>query len=139
MVYGELGVLPLQVAIDKCIIGYWFRLLCKHTSAYSYCIYRMTLTLFSNNQYKTYLIYKVKSIIDNCSSSYMWGNQSTLDNTICKNIMYGGINDIALNRWYTDASVSFLCTQYIHFKQQLCFEKYLLLPNNNIQYLYNAL
>ena len=25
MVYGELGVVPLQVAIDKRIIGYWFR------------------------------------------------------------------------------------------------------------------
>ena len=29
MVYGELGVLPIQVAIDKRIIGYWFRLLSK--------------------------------------------------------------------------------------------------------------
>ena len=29
MVYGELGVLPLQVAIDKRIIEYWFRLISK--------------------------------------------------------------------------------------------------------------
>ena len=33
MVYRELGGLPLQVAIDKRIIGYWFRLLSKHHSA----------------------------------------------------------------------------------------------------------
>ena len=51
MVYGELGVLPLQVAIAKRIIGYWFRLLSKHHSVYSYCIYRMALTLFSNDLY----------------------------------------------------------------------------------------
>ena len=38
MVYGELCVLPQQVAIDKRIIEYWFRLLSKHHSAYSYCI-----------------------------------------------------------------------------------------------------
>ena len=52
MVYGGLGVLPLQVAIDKRIIGYLFRLLSKHHSAYSYCIYRMPFTLFSNDLYK---------------------------------------------------------------------------------------
>ena len=59
MVYGELGVLPLQIAIDKCIIGYWFRLLSKHHSAYSYYINRMTSTLFSNGLYKTHCNYKL--------------------------------------------------------------------------------
>ena len=71
IVYGELGVLPLQVAIDKRIIGYWFRLLSKQHSAYSYCIYKMALTLFLNNLYKTHWICKVKSIFDNCRLSYM--------------------------------------------------------------------
>ena len=76
MVYGELGVLPIQVAIDKRIIGYWFRLLSKHHSAYSYCIYRMALTLFSNDLYKTHWICKVKIILDNCGLSYMWENHA---------------------------------------------------------------
>ena len=80
MVYGELRVLPLQVAIDKRIIGYWFRLLSTHHSAYSYCIYRMALTLFSNDLYKTHWICKVKSILDNCGLSYMWEYQCTLGN-----------------------------------------------------------
>ena len=130
MVYGELGVLPLQVAIDKRIIRYWFRLLCKHHSAYSYCIYRMALTLFSNDLYKTHWICKVKSILDNCGLSYMWENQCTLDNSTCKNIIFRHIDDIALNRWYTDLSVSSLCTFYRQFKQKLCFEKYLLMSNS---------
>ena len=38
MVYGELGVLHLEVAIDERIIEDWFRLLSKHYSTYSYCI-----------------------------------------------------------------------------------------------------
>ena len=54
MTYGELDVLPLHVAIDKRISGYWFRLLSKHHSAYSYCICRMALTLFPNDLYKTH-------------------------------------------------------------------------------------
>ena len=88
MVYGELRVLPLQVAIDKRIIGYWVRLLSKHHSAYSYCIYRMALTLFPNDLFKTHWICKVKSILDNCGLSCIWGNQCTLDNSTCKNIIF---------------------------------------------------
>ena len=98
MVYGELGVLSLQVAIDKRKIGYWFRLLSKHHSAYSYCIYRMALALFPDDLYKTHWICKVKSILDNCEISYMWENQCTLDNSTCKNIIFRRIDDIALNR-----------------------------------------
>ena len=46
MVYVELRVLALQLAIDKRMIRYWFRLLSKHRSAHSYCIYKITLTFF---------------------------------------------------------------------------------------------
>ena len=101
MIYDDLGVLPLQVAIEKGIIGYWFRLLSKHHSAYSYCIYRMVLALFSNYLYKTHWICKVKSILDNCGLSYTWENQCTLDNSACENVIFRRIDDIALNRWYT--------------------------------------
>ena len=34
---------------------------------------------------------KVKSLHDNCGLSYMWENQSTLDNNICRNIIFGRI------------------------------------------------
>ena len=90
----------------------------------------MALTLFSNDLYKTHWICKVKSILDNCGLSYMWENQCTLDNSTCKNIIFRRIDDIALNRWYTDLSVSSLCTFYRQLKQKLCFEKYLLMPNS---------
>ena len=76
----------------------------------------MTLTLFSNR--------------NNRGLSYMWENQCTLDNSTCKNIIFRRIDDIALNRWYTDLSVLFLCTFYRQFKQKLCFENYLLMPNS---------
>ena len=44
----------------------------------------------------------------------------------CKNIIVGRIDVIALNRWYTDLSLSSLCTVHYfrQFTQQLCFEKY---------------
>ena len=46
------------------------------------------------------------------------GNQSTLGNTICKNIFFSRIDDISLNKWYTDVLVSSLFTLYRQFKQQ---------------------
>ena len=56
----------------------------------------------------------------------MWENQSARDNSIlCRNIMLSSrIDDII------DLSVSSLCTLYRQFKQQLCFEKYLLMPSS---------
>ena len=65
----------------------------------------------------------VKSILDNYGLSYMLENQSTLDISICKNIIFRRIDDIALNRWYTDLSVSSSCTFYRQFKQKLYFLK----------------
>ena len=58
MVYGELDVLPLQIAIDKRIIAYWARQLSKHDSAYSYCLYRMELTLFTINHNTKHIGYE---------------------------------------------------------------------------------
>ena len=59
----------------------------------------------------------------------MWENQCTLDNSTCNDIIFRRIDDIGLKRWYTYLSDPSLCTFYSQFKQQLCFEKYLLMPN----------
>ena len=60
----------------------------------------------------------MKSIFDNCGLSCMWENQCTLNST-CKNIIFRRIDDIALNRWYTDLSVSSPCTLYSHKYEEL--------------------
>ena len=60
----------------------------------------------------------------------MWENQCTQDNSTFKNIIFRRIEDIVLNRCYTDLSVPSLCTFYRHFEQKLCFEKYLLMSNS---------
>ena len=44
-------------------------------------------------------------------------------------IPWSSYDDKVLNRWYTNVSISSLCKQCRQFKQQLCFKKYLYMPN----------
>ena len=41
MVYGEVGVLPLQVSVEKRVINYWLRLVNKNESTFTYIKYNI--------------------------------------------------------------------------------------------------
>ena len=79
MIYGEVGILPLQVTVAKNMINYWLRLLNKdeHTSAY--IMYKIIFTLFNRNEYKAKWLCKIKCILDTCGLSYIWNNHTTID------------------------------------------------------------
>ena len=130
MVYGEVGVLPLQVSVDKRLINYWLRILNKNDSTFSDIVYSIALKLFVKEEYKTYWLCRVQCILDSCGLSYMWDNQHEMNTTICQKVIHRKIEDIALQHWYTDISNSSMCVLYKLFKQTLHFEKYLLSSNN---------
>ena len=56
----------------------------------------------------------------------MWYNQHLIDAKQCKIITCKRIEDIALQKWYTDISISPICTLYGLFKKHLNFEKYII-------------
>ena len=97
MVYGEVGKLPLQVAIDKHLINYWLRILDKEESTLAYMIYRISLNLFSREEYKAKWLCKIKGVLDNCGLSYIWFQQDTIDTRKCKLLIHQKIEDIALH------------------------------------------
>ena len=116
--YGEIGKLPLQIKVDKQLITYWFRLLTKEDQTFAYIVYMIVLKLFLRDEYKARWLCRVKCILDNCGLSYMWYNQHLIDAKQCKIITYKRIEDIALQKWYTDISISPMCTLYRLFKNQ---------------------
>ena len=120
--YGEVGKLPLQVKVDKQLITYWFRLLTKDDQTLASIMYMFVLKLFLRDEYKACWLCRVKCILDNCSLSYMWYNQHLIDAKQCNMITCKRIEDVALQKWYTDISISTMCTLYRLFKS-ISFEK----------------
>ena len=86
----------------------------------------IVLKLFLRDEYKARWLCRVKCILDNCGLSYMWYNQHLIDAKQCKIITCKRIEDIALQKWYTDISISPMCTLYRLFKKHLNFEKYII-------------
>ena len=55
----------------------------------------------------------------------MWYNQHLINAKQYKIITCKRIEDIALQKWYTDISISPMCTLYRFFLKHLKFEKYI--------------
>ena len=65
MMYGDVGILPLQVTVDKQLISYWLRLLNKDESTLAHIIillYIIVLNLFVRDEYKVKWLCKVKTL-----------------------------------------------------------------------------
>ena len=112
IVYGEVGKLPLQTKVDKQLITYWLRLLTKDGRTFAYIVYMIVLKLFLWDENQACWLCRVKCILDNCGLSYMWYNQHLIDAKQCKIITCKRIEDLALQIWYTEISISPMCTLY---------------------------
>ena len=77
----------------------------------------IVLKLFLRDEYKARWLCRVKCILDNCGLSYIWYNRHLIDAKQCKIITCKRIEDIALQKWYTDISISPMCTLYRLFKK----------------------
>ena len=51
MVYGETGITPLHITIEKTMIGYWLPILMGSSSKLNYQIYKYILPLDMQNIY----------------------------------------------------------------------------------------
>ena len=116
MVYGEVGKLPLQVTIDKRRMSFLLYLLNKEEFSLAHIVYMIAHNVCVRDVYKAKRLCKVKNIVDNCSLSYLWLNQSMIDTNHAKQLIHTRIEEVALHNWYTDISTSSMCTMYRLFK-----------------------
>ena len=64
--------------------------------------------------YKDKWLCRVKTIVDNCSLSYLWLNPSMIDTNQAKQLMHTRIEEVALHNWYTYISTSSMCTIFCY-------------------------
>ena len=126
MVYGELGVMPVNIDVKTRMIVYWAKLICGNQGKISNLIYSLLYKLDQLNIFKSDWIHTIKSILNNSGFSGIWLSQSiphSADNLRDK--IKIRLKDQFIQQWYEGISHGGKCTNYRIFKKIFTFEKYL--------------
>jgi hypothetical protein len=131
MVYGELGVYPLQVYARSRIVNYWGRLLTGPQDKLSVVLYKVILELYQTGNVTFKWLNNVKTILDNSGLSNIWDTQTFPSLAWLKNHMKQISKDQFVQDWHSQIFDSGKCLNYRVFKTEFKCEPYILsLPDN---------
>ena len=95
MIYGELGITPLYVDIQKRIISFWCKLIENHeTFRLSSIIYNAIYVLHKENKIKCQWIDNVKTILCLQGFSGVWYSQSFISSNWLEKAMSQKLKDV---------------------------------------------
>ena len=135
MIYGELGRVPLSVAIKTRIVSYWHRLLTCPTQKLASTMYNIVSHIthmgFNELKWSSY----VKSILDECGLGYIWLNQHTTTREVSTSWLKAKVKtslcDQFSQNWQEMIDTNKNCQAYKCLKSTHGVEQYLLrLPFN---------
>ena len=132
MVYGELGVYPLEIHIKCRMLCYWSRLISgKHTKL-SYVMYQCLLYLDRTGLYTSPWVAFVKKLLNECGMSGIWLLQNVPNTIWFRKAVERRLKDQWITSWYHSLSTKTLCSNYKLFKSVYSMEAYLVkLPKSS--------
>lgn len=127
MVYGELGVMPVDIDIKSRLIGYWARLISGHQNKISNMVYLLLYKLDVLKLFHSDWINTVKTTLNLSGFSGIWLNQC-LPYSVAhfKTIFKIRLKDQFIQKWQTGISEGGKCTVYRIIKSSFGLETYLL-------------
>ena len=75
MIYGELGIFPIQLDIKLKMIAFWTRLLSGKDSKLSYLSYQLLYKLSVDNHFESPWLKFLRNVFDDTGFSYIWTTQ----------------------------------------------------------------
>ena len=82
IVYGELGVYPLEVDINCRMIKFWVRLIIRgRYSKLSFLMYCCLWQLYQESHYSSPLLTHIRNICNNFGMSWVWDSQTVVNAT----------------------------------------------------------
>lgn len=124
MIYGELGIFPLEIDIKMRILSFWCKLVASKETKLSSISYKLSYILFTENNCDVPFIRSVKRILDECGFSNVWDAQSFINESWLKNIVKLRLQDQYMQTWNTLVQESPKAVNYRIFKENFRFEKY---------------
>ena len=123
--YGELGRYPMSISRQIIMIKYWIKIL-KTDNPILFNMYTLLKNdANNNNKYSgTNWAYYIKAIFDKIGMSYIWQNQSDIENFNIKGSIQR-ILDIYKQSWYSNINNSNKLEYYCKYKHTFALEKYM--------------
>ena len=125
IVYGELGVYPLEVDIKCRMINFWVRLITGRNSKLSFLMYRCLLRLYQEGLYSSPWLIYIRNICNNCGMSFVWDSQSVINPTWFKKVIERRLRDQWITVWNANLGLKSICSSYKMYKDIYCLEDYL--------------
>ncbi len=132
IVYGELGVFPLEVCIKSSMMNYWSRLITGKNTKSSYIMYSYLLHLHTSGVYISSWLENIRNICIECSMSGIWLTQTINNPKWFKKAIEQKLKDLWINIWHRNLATKNICRTYKLYKEIYGTEDYLLeLSHNN--------
>ncbi|KAK6175976.1 hypothetical protein SNE40_014348 [Patella caerulea] len=123
MVYGELGVYPLQIYIKYRMINYRYKLVTGPRSKIAWVLYNTLYKSFEPNAWLNY----IKDALNSAGLSYIWDSQACNINANClKQFLLLRLKDQYQQEWNSTVHNTSKCKNYRLFKSTFIFEQYLI-------------
>lgn len=131
MIYGETGLLPLELQIKTRILNFWAKLINSKDEKICNVLYRTVHYLHVNNVVASPWVSFVSNIFNELGLTYYFESQQVINLTHFKNVVKCRLKDHFLQNWQATVADSHKCLVYRIYKKNLSFEKYLdILPTN---------
>ena len=128
MVYGELGCLPIDIEVKARMLCFWYDLVMKTVNGFgntSVLLFKLCNYMFDSNQYKLPWLQQISTFLNELGLTFLWRNP-VFSPIKFKTVVKQRLKDQYLQTWRSIVYDSGTCYNYRLFKENLCFEKYLL-------------
>ena len=111
--------------VKQKLVLFWNSMLFNNQKLSS-IMYKLMLRLHENNPTKLKRISYTKSIMDECSLSFMWNDQVTIDTFLLKTTIRQKLSDQFIQHWFSQINNTSRGQFYSLFKNEFQLESYLL-------------
>ena len=101
MIYGELGLFPIEIDVKLRMISYWARLLTGKETKLSYLSYKILYNLFIDEDLDFSWIKHVKHIFDDTGYSYIWSQQLFQNSDLLLALIRNRLHEQFTQEWHS--------------------------------------
>ena len=124
MVFGELGVLPIDVIIKSRVLNYWCKVINSKNEKINKVLYKLMYELDRRDIYSYSWIKFVKKTLEQLGFAEYWLNQNVQSASHFRNIIKLRLKDQFIQLWNEQMQNSTKCLNYRIFKTTFEFENY---------------
>ncbi|MCG8113215.1 MAG: reverse transcriptase domain-containing protein [Candidatus Thiodiazotropha taylori] len=126
MLHAELGRRPIQINIKSRMISFWLSIINGKESKLSKLVYKIMFNEHENGLYDYKWIRCIKDILITVGRPELFKKSSISNPKAVKTSIAQTLSDLYIQEWYEKVNISSKGKQYLLFKDNLNFEKYLI-------------